>query len=1037
MRYWVQAITDVPKRLPARRRRSLTVYLLALLVNGIAISLTVLLVVLAPASDLHGVLLLVGIVVVALTCGVGPSVLATGLDLLLLVSVLLAATLSGRQDSVDWVFVVVLVVSEIGLSLLAGQSNWARRKAEALADSLSAAKATSDVERQRLRTLLDVLPVPVAMVDSQGRIMESTPANEAIWGDPANWIRELEEIPAYPAQWPDTGQPVARDELPIVRALTTGQTISDEELDFEAVDGQRKIVLNSATPIRDGTGAIRGAVSVVQDITERKRLEAALRQAEREAAAQARELEAIVEALTDGLMVYNAEGRILHANQAARGLLGFDAHPEFADLPWKERIARYTPLDAQGEPIPPEGLALSRLLRGEVLTGAQPAKDCLHTPDGREVSFGMTGCPLRDAEGDIIGAVAIVRDETERRRLERQVAERAAQLETIFESIADGVVVTDREGRIVHMNQAYRTLLGLQQDPVGWTFPELAKLSGFVSSTLAGLPLSEDETPVLRVLHGEVLTNSQSLDTALRTAAGREILLNSTGSPIRDATGHLLGGVLVARDVTAQRRLEQHTRDSLDALLAMAEALVQGHEQTEQRIQELDLALQPGSDPALTEMVARLAELTRRVLDCRSVSIVAVDAQTEVVTPITVVGRSREDEQRWWAGWEREGTGGRRSHLRDVLPPEAVATLQAGDLVLPERLPKSFHCWQQLSQLCASVLVPMRIGVTLVGGLQIEQENRRDWEASWDADTGATEQKGALVRAVARLGALVLERERLLRERTQAQAAELALRETQAQMEAFLGTAAHDLRTPVTAVVGYLYLAKRQIQRLTAAVREASPELVPHVDAVRKRVDEAGDGTDRLTRLLNLLFDTAAIRAGKLELRRAPGELAALVREQVAALCVAAPERTIRLHTRAPAGEPIRVEADTDRIGQVLTNYVTNALKYSPPDQPVDVTVTVHGGQARVAVRDQGPGLPEAERTHVWEMFHRAQGVEVQGTARNGMNGGSLGLGLHICKSIVEAHGGRVGVESAVGHGSTFWFTLPLAGAPLAPSIAS
>jgi PAS domain S-box-containing protein len=890
----VQAITGSPLRLPARFRRPLIVYLLALLVNGIALSLTLLLVALAPASDLHGVLLLVGIVVVALTCGVGPSVLATGIDLLLLVAVLLAASLSGRQDTVDWVFVVVLVVSEIGLSFLAGQSNWALRKAEALADSLGTAKASSDMERQRLRTLLDVLPVPVAMVDTEGRIVETTPANETIWGDPANWLRELAEIPVYPALRPDTGQPVARDELPIVRALTYGQSISDEELDFEDAQGQRKVILNSATPIRDRTGAIRGAVSVIQDITER-------------------------------------------------------------------------------------------------------------------------------------------------RRLERQVTEHAAQLEAIFESIADGVLVTDRQGRVMQMNQASRTLLGLEpkQDPTGWTLPQLEGLAGFAGYTPEGRRLDDSNDPLEHVRNGEVLTKRQSVDSIVRTRAGRETRINTTGGPIRDATGSLLGGVFVARDVTEQRRLEQHTRDSLDALLAMAEILVQGHEQTEQGTQALDPTLRPGTDPALAEVAARLAELTRRVLDCRSVSIVAVDAQTEVVTPVTVVGRSRKDEQRWWAVWEQERKGGGQSHLRDVLPPDAVATLRAGEMVLPEHLPESFCCWKQLSQVRQSVLVPMRVGETLVGGLQIEGDDRKNWEASGDAEADTAEQKGALVRAVARLGALVLERERLLRERTQAQATELALRETQAQMEAFLATAAHDLRTPVTAIVGYLYLAERQIARLSATVQENYPALAPRVDAVRSRLDEAGDGTDRLTRLLNLLFDMASMRAGNLELRRAPGDLAALVQEQVAALRVVAPERTIRLHTEELASEPILVEADADRVGQVLTNYVTNALKYSPPDQPVDVTVTVHGTLARVAVHDQGPGLPEAERTRVWEAFHRAPGVEVQGTARNGVAGGSLGLGLHICKAIVEAHGGQVGVESAVGQGSTFWFTLPLPGASLAPTIAS
>ena len=271
------------------------------------------------------------------------------------------------------------------------------------------------------------------------------------------------------------------------------------------------------------------------------------------------------------------------------------------------------------------------------------------------------------------------------------------------------------------------------------------------------------------------------------------------------------------------------------------------------------------------------------------------------------------------------------------------------------------------------------------------------------------------------------ERNRLKREREAARADELAAREASRRMETFLAVAAHDLRSPLTATVGYLALAQRQSERLASAARETSPDLVSGVEAVRNRVEDAGQSAKRLTRLLTRLFDVTAIRADRLELRRAPLDLALLVREQVAALCVAAPDRTITLQTPVN-GAPIMVEADADRIGQVVTNYVTNALKYSPPDQPVDVSVEVRRGRAHVAVRDAGPGIPKEERTRVWELFHRAPGVATAGEMPGGMQGGSLGLGLYICKAIISAHGGRVGVASAVGKGSTFWFTLPLSG---------
>ncbi len=111
---------------------------------------------------------------------------------------------------------------------------------------------------------------------------------------------------------------------------------------------------------------------------------------------------------------------------------------------------------------------------------------------------------------------------------------------------------------------------------------------------------------------------------------------------------------------------------------------------------------------------------------------------------------------------------------------------------------------------------------------------------------------------------------------------------------------------------------------------------------------------------------------------------------------------------------------DADRVGQVVTNYLTNALKYSPDDAPVTVALTRDAGMWRVSVRDRGPGIPPDELPHIWERFHRVRGIEVQSGS-----GVGLGLGLHISKNIVERQEGAVGVESTVGVGSEFWFSLP------------
>jgi len=180
----------------------------------------------------------------------------------------------------------------------------------------------------------------------------------------------------------------------------------------------------------------------------------------------------------------------------------------------------------------------------------------------------------------------------------------------------------------------------------------------------------------------------------------------------------------------------------------------------------------------------------------------------------------------------------------------------------------------------------------------------------------------------------------------------------------------------------------------------------------------------RISRLVDDLLDVSRIRSDKLEIHLASCDLVALVRDLTEEQRLAHPNRRIDL--RLPARKVLSVRADGARISQVLVNYLTNALKYSAEDQPVAVGLDVRGRTARVWVRDRGPGLPPEELAHIWLPFHRAEKVTVLSGSGIG-----LGLGLHISRTIVERHGGEVGVHSEPGRGSTFWFTLPLQTLPL------
>jgi signal transduction histidine kinase len=270
------------------------------------------------------------------------------------------------------------------------------------------------------------------------------------------------------------------------------------------------------------------------------------------------------------------------------------------------------------------------------------------------------------------------------------------------------------------------------------------------------------------------------------------------------------------------------------------------------------------------------------------------------------------------------------------------------------------------------------------------------------------------------------ERNRLKREREQAEAREVAARELAQQLDEFLAVASHDIRTPVTTLSGNLEMAHLFATRLAGMLEaQDTPEgrAAGQLAVVLRRADES---SLRLSRLVALLFDVTGAHLGTLTVALAPCDLVALVREQVMALQNSVSGRSIELDLPDAV---VVVEVDADRLGQVLTNYLTNALKYSAADQPVAVRLEVRAGRAVVSVQDYGPGLPEEEQPRVWELYYRAPGVEVQSTV--GASSGSFGMGLYVCKRLVELHpGGQVGVDSTIGEGSSFWFSVPLAPAP-------
>ncbi len=253
--------------------------------------------------------------------------------------------------------------------------------------------------------------------------------------------------------------------------------------------------------------------------------------------------------------------------------------------------------------------------------------------------------------------------------------------------------------------------------------------------------------------------------------------------------------------------------------------------------------------------------------------------------------------------------------------------------------------------------------------------------------------------------------EQIARERAARAAAEAAEAEAAKAVRAredLVAVVSHDLKNPVAAI-------ELEAARLRRRLAAAKP-LDPAPSTLEEGLQRIQRSTRRMSGLITDLLDVARIEAGRFSVQTAPHEARALVDESIETLRPIAAARGIDLSTELD-GVDAHVRADRERVFQVLSNLVGNALKFTPKGGRVVLAARPAGDEVRFEVRDTGPGIPEEARERIFERYAQAAPGER----------GRVGLGLFIVRGLVEAHGGHVGVESVVGRGSTFWFTLPVA----------
>jgi PAS domain S-box-containing protein len=684
------------------------------------------------------------------------------------------------------------------------------------------------------------------------------------------------------------------------------------------------------------------AANQAAGLLQRKEVEGELRR-------QSEWLRVTLAGIGDAVISTDAEGRVTFVNPVAEGLTG-----------WPQAEALGRPLSevfhiiAEDTRRPAENPALRALQEGTIVGLANST--VLVARDGTERPIDDSAAPIRDEAGTRAGAILVFRDVTERRRAEVALRDKEAaqaRLAAIVESSEDAIVSKTLDGVVTSWNQGAERLFGYTAaEAVGRPI------------TLIIPPERLDEEPAIlaRLRRGEWVEHFETVRVA---KDGKRLDISLTISPVRDASGRVIGASKIARDITARKRAEAALREQARLLREVAAAGLTIH-----------------SAGSLDSVLRVIAEEARRVLGAhRAVASLTVGEDCAEVTHAVSTSRAFE---RW-----REG---------GIPPAVADACAEVCRTNRPMRLTgaelDAHPAWQGVGvrrddypPLRGWVAAPMvsRGGKNL-GLIRVTDKGDGDFSESDEA---------ALAQ-LAHIASVAIENARLYGE----------LREQDRRKDEFLALLAHELRNPLAPLRNGL-----QVMRLAGGDASAAAQ----ARAVMERQ------LSHMVRLVDDLLDVSRVSRNKMELRRSRVLLADVVSCAVETARPAIEEAGHELTVSLPP-EPVHLDADLTRLAQVFGNLLTNSARYTPRGGYIRLSAERRGEEVVVYVRDDGIGIPGESLGSIFDMFSQVDRSIERST-------GGLGIGLALVKGLVEMHGGSVAAESpGLGKGSTFTVRLPVLG---------
>lgn len=547
-------------------------------------------------------------------------------------------------------------------------------------------------------------------------------------------------------------------------------------------------------------------------------------------------------------------------------------------------------------------------------------------------------------------------------QLYHSVNEQRERLHVTLSSISDAVIATDAAGAVTFMNDIARSLTGWQgDDAIGQDIDDI-------------LPLRDEETreplssPVRRVLSdGQIVEIAEH--ALLVTRDGRLIPIDDSGAPIRDALGQIIGAVLVFRDITARRESRRQLEESLE------------------RTRDLyEISRQISGLRTPQEILEPLLQ-SRYLQDVSRASILVFDQPWGDTPPNNI---------ELVANWTHAGDENRVGERYDFADYELADLYSSTDPVVVANVQTDPRLSNSIKELLADLNTYSMIFYPLIAAGQWYGILSLHWSQPYSAEQRITRH----IRGLADQIAAAVYNSRLLE--SEAEARRVAEEANLLKLK-FLAMVSHELRTPLTSIQGF-------------ASTLLAEDINWDEDSQRDFIRIISEESDKLTDLIEQLLDLSRLEAGMLAITPEPRQVHDVLQTALPQLSVLAANHrlTIDVPSRLPP-----VLADEHRIGQVLSNLVSNAARYAPPDTVIRIAASRDDGTVRLEVSDQGPGIPPEDRLHVFEAFRQASNRPGTKSEKG------AGLGLAIARGLVEAHGGRIWIGDGPGGGTTVCFTLP------------